>query len=43
MNRTAIFEYNVVKQNYNKCFTNNKRHGKIKVKKRRDDYGTGND
>ena len=33
----------IVKQNYDKCFTNNELRGKIELQKRSDDYGTGND
>ncbi len=32
-----------VKQNNDKCFTDGEAHGKIKLQKRSDDYGTGND
>lgn len=43
VNKMSNFEYNIVKQKYNKCFTNRDMHDNIKLQKRSDDYGTGND
>lgn len=44
INKYIIIKYNnVVKQNHDKCFTENLEHGRIKLQKRSGDYGTSND